>query len=192
MLDAATHERIHIPERTSSKPLIPAARPSGSHPVWCVVAALPKRERTAHAELHRRGFQAYLPLVTVRWRDRSLHIAPLFAGYLFVRLRLDQPWNPVRYAPGVFSLLSVDGTPSICPEAAVEAIRAGEAARSIPATPDSLYRPGAPCEAVLGGGSKVEAVVVAVNGQTARVLAVMFGEMREMTVELGSLRLRGE
>jgi transcription antitermination factor NusG len=107
-------------------------------------------------------------------------------------MRLDQPWNPVRLCPGVFSLLSVDGIPSICPEAAIEALRAGEAARSTPDTPGSLYRPGAPCEAVLGGGSAVEAVVVAVDGQKARVLALMFGQIREMTADVDNLRLRNE
>ena len=103
---------------------------------------------------------------------------------------LNASWNPVLYAPGVYSLLLSGEKPGTVAEAVLDAIRAGEEARGIPTTPETLYRPGAACEAVLGGGSKVEAVVMAVDGQKARVLALMFGHMREMTVDISNLGLR--
>jgi transcription antitermination factor NusG len=169
------------------KPLVVAFRPG-----WYVVTAQPKAERTAHASLHRAGYEPYLPLITVRRPDRSYHTSALFPGYLFCRLDLSRPWYPIRYAPGVYGLILTDGIPSICPDAAVDALRAGEALRSTPPTRDDLYRPGAPCEAVLGGGSRVEGVVVEVYRQKARILAILFGQMREMTVEISNLRLRSE
>jgi transcription antitermination factor NusG len=167
----------------------PAPTLSGSRPVWCVVAALPKAERTAHAELHRRGFPAYLPLLTARLPNRHYRTGPLFPGYLFVQLRLDRPWNPVRYCPGVFSLLSIDGIPSICPDAAVEALQATEALRATP-TPDSRYwAPGMPCSlgkphALIG----VPAIVTAVHDHDiADITMIMFGQLRSLSVHVDSL-----
>ena len=109
-----------------------------------------------------------------------------------MRMDPNASWNPVLYAPGVYSLLLSGEKPGTVTEAVLEALRAGEAARGTPATLDTLYRPGAPCEAVLGGGAKVVAVVMSVRGQKAVVSTIMFGCLREMVVDLDSLRLRGE
>jgi hypothetical protein len=38
----------------------------------------------------------------------------------------------------------------------------------------------------------VEAVVLSVNKAKATVIAIMFGALREMTVNIDNLRLRGE
>ena len=183
MLDAATHARIHTPGRTSGKPTIPAARPSGCRPTWHVVAAYPKAERRAHAALHLKGFEPYLPLVTVRWHDRSLHTGPLFPGYLFVRLDLSRPWHPVRYAPGVFNLISVDGTtPSICPEAVVEALQATEHLRATPTPAGALWAPGMPCRLATGPFEGHDAVVTQVTANVAFVAILMFGHLREVSL----------
>lgn len=169
-----------------------APTPSGSRPVWCVVASLPKAERTAHAELHRRGFQAYLPLLTTRRRDRSWHTGPLFPGYLFVRLRLDQPWNPVRYAPGVFSLLSVDGIPSICPDAAVAMLQATEAQRATPPPKSCQWAPGAAVAVANGPFRSHPAVVLSVHRDQATVAIMMLGHLRNVSVNLDCLKARDE
>jgi Transcription termination factor nusG len=161
-------------------------------PGWYVAATLPKAERRAHASLHLAGYEPYLPLLTTRRPDRSWHTTALFQGYVFCRIGPAQPWYPIRLAPGVYSLLTTDGLPTPCPEAVILALQAGDALRSTPTTRDDLYRPGAPCEASLGGGQKVEAVVLSVNKAKATVIAIMFGALREMTVNIDNLRLRGE
>ena len=178
-------------ERWSGRSRV-AAPPSGCRPSWCVLATYPQAERRAHATLHLKGFEAYLPLLTVRWADRSYHTGPLFPGYLFVRLDLSRPWYPIRWCPGVFSLLAINGIPSICPAAVIEALRAGEAIRRTTTHPEALWRPGAACEAVLGGGQTVEGVVVSVSRRKARVAAIMFGAVRQMVVSLANLRQRRE
>lgn len=165
---------------------------------WIVATTHPQAEPWAETNLQHRGYRTYLPLVLRPRRDRSLptlvhHVlAPLWSGYIFVHHDTRDSWRPIYETPGVRSVLRNRDQIQFAPDAAIEALREGEAARSIPTTPDSLYRPGAPCEAVLGGGSRVEAVVAAVNGQKATVLALMFGELREVTVELANLRLRCE
>lgn len=188
-IDTRTQERYHNPQQDVGQPRF-APTPSGSRPAWCVVASKPKAERRAHASLHRFGFNAYLPLITTRRRDRSWHTSPLWPGYLFVELDLSKPWSPVTHCPGVFNLVGINGIPSPCPQGAVEAIRAGEEARQRPATQESLYRPQQPCRAFLAGGEPLDAVVMAVRGDRAVVAAVMFGHLREINVSLDSLELR--
>jgi transcription antitermination factor NusG len=192
MLDTTHNPAALLPQQVAAHASDPRATACGSRLPWCVVTSQPRAERTAHAELHRRGFEAYLPLCTWRRPNRHWSTGPLFPRYLFVRMDPNASWNPVLYAPGVYSLLFSGEKPGTVAEAVLDALRAGEEARGIPTTQDTLYRPGAPCEAVLGGGSRVEAVVMAVNGQKVRVSAIMFGQMREMTVEISNLRLRGE
>ena len=146
MLDAAPYTRLVEPQQDAAPAYDRCQAPSGSRPVWCVVATYPQAERRAHAALHRIGFEAYLPLITVRWADRTWHIRPLFSGYCFVRMRLDRPWSPVTYAPGVFSLLHFDGKPATCPDTVVEAVRSAvDAAEAVPAA-SHCWRPGTPCK----------------------------------------------
>lgn len=188
MLDAQPATRLDAAQQDVVQPRF-APTPSGCRR-WYVVASQPKAERRAHAALHLKGYQPYLPLLTVRLPNRHYRTAPLFAGYLFVNLDPAKPWYPIRYAPGVFCLLTVEEVPIPCPPGVVEAIQAGEEARSIPTTRESPYAPGAACEASLGGGQSVEGVVLSVKGDRAVIAAVMFGHLREMVVGLQSLRLR--
>ncbi len=192
MLDAAPLTRLDDPQQDAATAYDRCQAPSGSRPVWCVVATLPRSERTAHAELHRRGFTAYLPLLTTRWRDRTWHTGPLFPSYVFVRMRLDQPWNPVRYAPGVFSLLSVDGIPSICPDAVLDALRAGEALRATPLPATAFWAPGMACKPAVGPFRDHQAVVISVHREIATIAVMLFGHLRNVSLPLDCLKARDE
>lgn len=192
MLDAALTTRLDPPQRGPAPADEWCEVPSGSRPNWCAVVTHAQAERRAAASLHRYGFESYLPLVTVRWANRTWHTSPLFRRYLFVRLDLTRPWHPVLAAPGVFQLVTFDGTkPATCSDAVIEALQAGEEARRTPITRETLYRPGTPCEAILGGGEPVDAVVISIRQDRAVVAAMMFGHLREIKVGLDSLRLRG-
>jgi transcription antitermination factor NusG len=194
MLDAATITPLHPTNRDTAAAHERSHTPSGSRPVWCVLATKPKAERTAHAELHRRGFNAYLPLVTTQRRDRSWHTGPLWPGYLFVHIRLDQPWNPVRYCPGVFSLLSVNGTPSVCPDsqmAAVQgAVHAAETAGRGEGADNMQFPPGTLVAVANGVLRNCHGIVTARHHDRADVALVMFGQLRNLSIRLSDLRPR--
>lgn len=164
--------------------------PGGSR--WCVVATYAKAERRAHAALHRFGFNAYLPLVTTRRRDRSWHTHALFPGYLFVQLDLAKPWSPVRYAPGVFQLLCVDGTPAPCRAGTVEALQAAEAERAIHLPDSTQWAPGTPCVVANGMFDDVPAVVLKIGKDRVLVSLMMLGQLREVLVNADCLRARDE
>ena len=185
MLDTTANTPALLPQQVAATAYERCQVPSGCRDAtWHVVATKPRAERLAHTALHHRGYNPYLPTV---FGGR-----PLFPGYCFLQLGLGQPWYPIAWCPGVFQLLITNGKPDICPQDALEALWAGDALRGMPMTPEARYRPGAPCEAVLGGGSKVQAVVRAVVGQKAFVLAIMFGAIREITVSIDALSPRGD
>jgi transcription antitermination factor NusG len=103
-------------------------------------------------------------------------------------MRLDQPWNPVRYAPGVYSLLAIDGIPSICPDAAVDALRAGDALRAMPPPPATAsWAPGALCSPANGIFRGHRATVLSVHHQTARIAVMFLGHLREISLHVDCL-----
>ena len=92
---------------------------------WGVVHTHPQAERWAAQNLQRQGYAAYLPIHTVRIRDRALPTLtrpverPLFTSYLFVAVPLTL-WGPIRHTLGVRSLLMSGEKPYLLPEAVVE------------------------------------------------------------------------
>lgn len=168
-------------------------------PRWACIYTHPQAELWADSNLRRAGYQTFLPTHTIRQRDRvvaSMHhtvVRPLFPRYLF--LMFDHhaaSWSPLRAIPGVADILRSGQDLHYAPDAVVDALRAGEEARRTLTTQDTLYRPGAVCDAIVGGGQNVEGVVVSVNGRRAVIAAVMFGALREVVVDLGNLRLRNK
>ncbi|HEY2418585.1 MAG TPA: transcription termination/antitermination NusG family protein, partial [Steroidobacteraceae bacterium] len=151
----------------------------------------PKAERRAHAALHHRGYDPYLPLITVRRRS-VWHSEPLFPGYLFIHLDPQRPWYPIRWAPGVYHLLTVAGMPQPCAEGAVEAVQAAEALRA----PEPPARPAiAPGDAVrLAAGPLAghQGLVLSVHRDQARIAVMMLGQLRNLAVPLDACEPRGD
>jgi transcription antitermination factor NusG len=167
-----------------------APTPSGRRatgPRWYVLATYAQGEKRAHAALHLKGFEVYLPLLTVRKPNRHYHTGALFPGYLFCHLDLSRPWHAVRYAPGVFSLLEIEGMPTPCPCGVVEALRAGEEARRTPTASETPHRPGDACGVAHGALAGHRGAILRVTSQRAVVALVIFGGLREVTLPLDSL-----
>ena len=194
MLDTTTNTPALLPQQAAAPAYERCQVPSGSRhgPVWCVVAAKPKAERTAHAELHRRGFEAYLPLITTRWRDRTWHTGPLFTGYLFVRIRLDRPWNPITYCPGVFSLLFSGEKPGIVAEAVISVLRAGDALRASTTQAEVQWAPGMACRPRTGYISGMDAVVLKAGKRRAIIGVILAGSLHRVNIPVNSLETRGD
>ena len=192
MLDATTQVVPNATERGLAAAYDRCSVPSGSRPAWCVVATLPRAERRAHANLHRFGLETYLPLVTVRWANRTWHTIPLFAGYCFVRLDLARPWSPIRYAPGVFSLVMVEGLPARCPDHALEAVRSAVDGADALAAAEPPWKPGTPCSLAAGPLAGISGVVLSIHNGTARVAAMIAGHLCTVSVPLDCLRARDD
>lgn len=81
---------------------------------WYVLCTKLNHEKQAEQNLRRRGVECFLPLFqeqrTIRRRVKTV-IAPLFPGYLFVRINLSEHYRAVSYARGVRKIVEFGGTP---------------------------------------------------------------------------------
>lgn len=149
---------------------------------WAVIRTHPQAESRAVRAIELRGYQTYLPSCVVG-REKP-HAAPLFPRYAFVAIG-QQPWTPVRYAPGVDQLLMNGMRPAFVPDEAVEVLQAGEGVRLVVPPVGAHWRPGDACKV-----NELEGVVHAINGDRAHIGVVMFGELRNIDVEVQRLRVR--
>lgn len=167
--------------------------PHGNSTRWCVARTA---EHWAYINLMRLGYEAFLPLCTVRRRDPLRHRlthnveVPLFRSYLFVRHTPGESWRSIRSAPGIQTLITAGDRLQYVAEGAVEALQATEALRRDPTTPQSVYRPGMACRLNAGPLRNHEAVVVKIDGNSVVVSVLLFGEFRHIAVPLASLSAR--
>ena len=206
-LDAHATTAVDTGQQATGHAYDPARTPSGSRPGprWFVIASYPQAERRALDHLQQQGYDAYLPLCTIRRRDRVIRTlfhpvdVPLFAGYLFTRFdaRRD-PWRPILSTLGVYALLRrPDGMPNPVAGGAVEALRAAQELRRTPTAPGSLWRPGDACQPSNGPFQGLPAVVTEIlpgnlPGNRARIAIMMFGELRTVSIDVNSLVARDE
>jgi transcription elongation factor/antiterminator RfaH len=94
------------------------------HHRWFVVRTLANQERRAEQQLRQQDFATYLPLVqkSVRHSRKLRQVrAPLFPGYLFVRLDLTrQQWRTINSTYGVSCLIMAGERPLPVPAGIVE------------------------------------------------------------------------
>ena len=175
---------------------MPSGRRSG--PRWFVVATYPQAERKAAANLVMNGYDAWLPLVTVRRRDRVIWSlwheveVPLFPAYLFTRFDASTTeWGPIKYIPGVFRLFTTaTHRPHPVPYGVVEALQAtAETRRSVDASRTS-WPPGTACSVSVGPFRGHDAVVIGTRDGRTLVGVMCFGAMREVSVSADCLEPR--
>lgn len=85
---------------------------------WHVVYTCAQHERRVAQAFQHREIEHFLPLYSSRrqWKDRRVQIAaPLFPGYVFVRLKRFE-WLRALQVPGVVRLVSFNGQPATLPE----------------------------------------------------------------------------
>ena len=190
-LDASVSTRVDTDSRVAHDSLR-----CGRYPGWAVIHTHPQAERWACDGLNRAGYRTFLPLYTAKRRDpvlrtmtRSVEL-PLFTSYAFVLLDQHDPWVPIRYTPGVHSLLMSGGQPNIAAMASIEALEASQELRRSIAPPGASWVPGMPCSPGNGVFTGHPAVVVSVDRGTAKVAIMMFGELRTVSIDVSSLVAR--
>ena len=163
---------------------------------WTVVVAKPNREQWAAQSLRRLGYRTYLPTHAISREHPVRHTAhvPLFRGYLFLALDPGQGWVAARYCAGVHKICMAGGHlghPNYVRPGVLDALRAGDELRRCLPLPEDTWPPGTPCR--LANGSPldgIDAVVHRVDGDRAQVHVLMFGELREVVVQVECLATR--
>ena len=93
---------------------------------WFALRVRPNYEKPVAAALRGKGFQEFLPLIRSKrqWSDRvKIMDLPLFPGYLFCRLNLDERL-PLLTTPGFLYLVGVGKNPEPVDEAEIAGIQA--------------------------------------------------------------------
>ena len=100
-------------------------------PAWYVVRTRARHEKSVRDQLIAKGIHQFLPLWYKRsiWKDRVKTVElPLFSGYLFVSLAL-QDRLPVLQTLGVAGFLTLQGRPVAVADGEVEALQSMTARR---------------------------------------------------------------
>jgi transcription antitermination factor NusG len=163
-------------------------------PQWACIRTKPRAEQWTADNLYRVGHEVYLPMTSVRRRDRrtgryEAAEVPLFSSYLFIAHAPGSPWRGIRGAPGVGKLLLDGLKPQYARVGVIEMLQATEETRRDPA-PQPVWEPGTACLIDGGAFSGHEGVVVDVRGSSARVGLFLFGQLRDVTVPIDSLTPR--
>ena len=92
---------------------------------WYAVYTIVRHEKTVNSTLTDQNIETFLPLSEVlsQWNDRRKTVQlPLFPGYLFVNIFLQDRWNVLNTC-GVVRILGVNGTPIPVPVEQIEAVK---------------------------------------------------------------------
>jgi len=180
-------------------PALPVREHTQGSERWYAVRHQPHEAPIARQKIRKLGFQTHWPRYILRRPRRDDTIAPLFPGYLFVRIDLARrSWGPIQAIEEVTGLLgAIQGrAPVPAPFGEVERLiqRAGGCDRVIDDTLDNV-EPIAPGDAVL----VVDGVLAGHGGilrsdrGEARValLMTMMGVQREVIVPRKAVRKVG-
>lgn len=189
-LDLTRPRRLNHPQQDVGQPAR-APTPSGSR--WFVVRTHPQAERWACQNLQQQGWQTFLPMMTVRRRDRVIRSlrhtieVPLFAGYAFLHCDPISPWTTIRSTFGVATVLGYP-KPEPLRAGVLEALQALEPL----AATEPPWKPGSPCSLSYGPLNGMPGVVLKVGHNMALVSLLMLGQLREVSVSLDCLSARDD
>ena len=86
---------------------------------WYLIQFKPNSHRLAERNLHRQGFETFLPMQNITRRKASRFVSnlkPLFPGYMCVSVNSDlAPWRSINSTIGVTKLVSFEGKPKPLP-----------------------------------------------------------------------------
>jgi transcription antitermination factor NusG len=159
-------------------------------PHWYAVYTHANHERRVAQQLGVRGVEHFLPQYESvrRWKDRKVRLdLPLFPGYLFVHLELQNRLR-VLEVPGVARLIGFDGRPVPVPEE--DLIRVREFLnRGFQAEPHPFLKAGRRVRVKSGPLAGMEGIVV--RRKNGRRLVLSFELIqRAMAVELEAADVR--
>jgi transcriptional antiterminator RfaH len=159
---------------------------------WYTVNTQPSREVLADENLRRQGFESWLPRFRrVRKHARRVDqvLAPLFPGYLFVKLDRDiERWRSINGTFGVIRLLCNGEVPLAVPEGLVEEIMRRRDKSGLVVLPKQLFAVGSAVKVTLGTFAELEGLVQAMpRGDRVILLLNLLGREVRASVPLADL-----
>lgn len=135
---------------------------------WYAVYTKSRAEKKIHAELVKKGIEAYLPLVRTqrKWSDRMKVLEePFLSGYVFVRVSFREQYN-VLVIPGALRYVTFEGTPASIPDYQIENLKIFVATgdHSIEVTSERIHK-GDKIRVISGPLANVSGEVVEIRGK---------------------------
>lgn len=93
---------------------------------WYAVYTKSRHEKVAAEELCHRGIEVFLPLRNVisKWKDRRKEVQfPLFPGYLFTHVNLQEKRLDILKVPAVVRIVGFNEEPEPIPEEQIQAVK---------------------------------------------------------------------
>ena len=160
---------------------------------WYFIQFKPNSYRLAERNLHRQGFETFLPMQKITRRKASRFVSdlkPLFPGYMFVRVNSDlAPWRTINSTIGVSKLVSFEGKPKPLPLQLISGLMLRCDASGTLLPPKSLYE-GDSVEMLTGPFANFIATVDIIDPeQRIWVLLDFMGQKTRMQVTADKLQI---
>lgn len=162
---------------------------------WFVARTKPNREDLAHRSLGIRGVDVFLPRILEDEPYASffprLQPAPLFPGYLFVRMDLAADFPRVVWAPGIRELLCLGGGPVPVGDQVIEQIRLRCDDRGVVHLPRTPWNRGDRVEIASGPFAGLLATVETVMPQRQRIKLLIDFLARQTSIDMPLTAIKG-
>ena len=142
-------------------------------PRWYALWTRSRHEKQVRDQLHGRGIEPLLPLVTRKsqWKDRKKEIeSPLFPGYCFARFAWKDSLTVLK-APGVVQVVGGSGRPEAIPDEEIDALKT-LMARTLPYDAHPYLREGMQVEVIRGPLKGVRGILVRKEKRQRLVISV--------------------
>ena len=158
---------------------------------WFAIYTFPRAEKKIHAELLKKGIDAYLPLLRTlrRWSDRKKWVEePLFKSYVFVHI-VESDYFNVLNTPGVVRYVTFEGKAVHIPEQQIEAVRYFLADEDFPVESSLELVPGQAVEVMKGPLCGLRGELVEISGKyKVKVEIQAIGQSILVTIPLSQLK----
>jgi transcription antitermination factor NusG len=166
------HSQLRSQESLSA-PFERATQDAQATPQWYAAYTRSHHEKCVAKQMQTRTVEHFLPLYeTVRnWKDRRKRMElPLFPGYIFVRIALQERLR-VLVVPGVVRLVGFDNHPAALPDHEIEALR-NVLVRGLRSEPHPYLTVGRKVRIARGALAGMEGVLVRKKGLVRLVLSI--------------------
>jgi transcriptional antiterminator RfaH len=160
---------------------------------WYLVHTKPKQEKCALDNLHRQGYQCYLPTIpSEKLRKGRLIVVdePLFPRYLFIRLGQGvstKSWAPIRSTKGVSRLVSFGIEPARVDDGLIEQLRTQQAL--VQTEPERLFKQGEHVRLTKAPFTSIEGIYQMADGER-RVMVLIEILSKPVAVRVATASLR--
>lgn len=165
---------------------------SSSQPAWYLLQCKPRQDERAEEHLKNQQFVCYRPLIEVEKRKngRLTQVKEsLFPGYLFVHLRLDDNWAPLKSTRGVSRIVHFGkgSLPYPVADSLIHSLQERIAQQAT--TPAPLFTPGEKVFIQEGCFANLEAIFEQMDGERRVMLLLnLLGRQQRIALPLDAVR----